>query len=210
MKIVPRNVLKSFSIASIVGAMLGAANNGDPKLIALSIQINRAMKVFSIKAGSKTYWAVSNQVHEIWVEIAAKHNNTLNEDELSVFIEMVCSLISKKDFKEFLNMNTYVTTEKMADDKKSGILMTVLSLDKQLNKLYGTPPVATRDTLGLILNKTIKPKRVKKKRDSSNKMIKVKTASSGKLKEAERKASSRNFLRDRIANAKKIAEMQKG
>lgn len=165
---------KAFALSSIVGALLMATNNGRPKLTALKLQIDKAMKVFSVKA-RKDYYTISYDVRELWLEMAKKHNNALDEDEVEVFIEMVLNLLPRAEMKQFLGIN-FTTSEKLGDDKKSALLMTVLELDKKLNEMFGTKATATRDSLGLIMVKPVKIKAVKKERDKAKpkvlKMIK--------------------------------------
>ncbi|NOR57191.1 MAG: hypothetical protein GQ474_01560 [Sulfurimonas sp.] len=166
----PNNkVKKAFALSSIVGAMLMASNNGNPSLTALKVQIDKAMKVFSIKAGKKTYYGISDKVQKLWVEVAKEHNNTLDEDEITLFVEMVLNLMPKKDMKTFLMVH-FTTRETMRDDKKSAIIATVLEIDRHLNELFGTEQTITREALGKILVKTPKLKKVKLKlRDKNTK-----------------------------------------
>ena len=156
----PNNkVKKAFALSSIAGAMLMASNNGNPRLTSLNVQIDRVMKTFSIKA-RKDYYMISDDVKIIWTEMAKQHNDTLDEDEVTVFIEMVLSLMPKSDMKQFLGMS-FVTTEKLKDCKKSALLMTVLELDKKLNKMFNTSPTATRESLAMVMVKPLKAKKAK-------------------------------------------------
>lgn len=171
----PNNkVKKAFALSSIVGSLLMASNNGNPKLTALTTQINKAMRVFSVKA-RKDYYVISAEIRDVWVEMAKKHNNALDEDEIEVFIEMVFSLLPRADMKEFLCMN-FTTTKKLEDSKKSSLLVTILELDRKLNALFGTTATATRESLGAVMVKPIKSKAVRKERDKAKprvlKMIK--------------------------------------
>lgn len=162
----PNNkVKKAFALSSIIGAMLVASNNGNPKLTALKIQINKAMKVFSVKA-AKDYYVISDDIGSMWCEMAKRHNNTLDEDEITVFIEMVLSLLPKQDMKKFLGVH-FTTNEKMRDERKSAILMTVLDLDSKLNKMFVTEPTISRENLGLVMVKPIRIKSVKIQRDKA-------------------------------------------
>jgi hypothetical protein len=146
---------KMFAISSIIGAILMSSNNGDPKLTALKVQIDKAMKVFSVKA-PKQYYTISSDVKEVWEEMAKQHNNTLDEDEINVFIEMIANLVPRNDFKTFLGVNTYKTIEKIRDSRKSALLVSVLELDSKLNSMFGTARTATRDSISKILTKPIK------------------------------------------------------
>ena len=157
---------KAFALSAIVGAMLMASNNGDFKLSNLKVQIDKAMKVFSVKAPI-LYYKISDDVQKVWVEMAKEFNNTLDEDEITVFIEMVLNLMPKQDMKTFLNMPVYKTVEKLRDEKKSQLLMAVMELDKKLNKMFGTNATVTRESLALVMVKPIKQKTVKKERDKA-------------------------------------------
>lgn len=171
----PNNkVKKAFALSSIVGALLMSTNNGRPKLTALKVKIDDAMRVFSVKA-SRDYHVITSDVIELWVEMATKHNNALDEDEVEVFIEMVLNLLPRSNMKEFLRLN-FVTKQTLRDCKKSALLMTVLELDHKLNEMFGTDPTATRESLGRIMVKPIKIKTAKRERDKAKpkvfKMIK--------------------------------------
>ncbi len=202
MKQVPPHVLKAFAVSSVMGAMLVSVKSPKPRLITLRLQIDNALRVFNKKAGRKTYYAVSDKIQEIWIKLAEKHNNTLEDDEIEVFLEMVANLIPKDHYKQFLALNTFNTSHTLRDSKKSALLVSVMSLDSKLNDAFGSRSTATRESIGEILSKRIAPKKVKTIRDKSSKIDKVKTISKSKQKEADRKLSSRNFLRDRIAKAK--------
>jgi len=158
-------VKKAFALSAIVGALLMSSNNGDPKLTALKVQINKAMQVFSFKA-RREYYVISDYVQDIWVEMAEEHNNSLDEDEISVFIEMVLSLIPPQEMKKYLGMQ-FKTTQKLRDSKKSSLLMTLLALDRRLNEYFGTTATATRESLGLVMVKPVKKASIKKQRDKA-------------------------------------------
>lgn len=167
-------VKKAFALSSMVGAILMSTNNGSPKLTALKVQIDKAMKVFSVKA-RKDYYVISAHVKDILIAIAEKHNNTLDEDEVEVFIEMMLSIVPRADMKAFLGMN-FTTSQKLRDEKKSSVLTTVMELDEGLNKLFDTVPTATRESLAKVMVKPVKSKAVKQERDKAKpkvlKMIK--------------------------------------
>ena len=79
--------------------------------------------------------------------------------------------------------------------------MSVMALDKALNELHEVKATATRESIGMILTRSVTPKRAKKIRDKTAKVLKVKAVSKSKLKEAERKSKVRNFLRNRMKEA---------
>ena len=196
-KKIPNKVKKAFALSSISGALITSLDSMTVKTTTLKIQIDKAMKVFFKVGGAKNYYTLSDETYKLWSVIAEKHTNTLTVEEAEIFLQMILSLMPKKDVKDFLGF-TFTTHLKMKDEKKSAILMTVMALDKELNKLYDVKTTATRESIGRILAPVTAAKRVKKVRDKTAKALKVKTASKSKLKEAERKAKVRNFLRSRI------------
>jgi len=151
---------KSFAVSAVIGAMLVTKNNGDPKLIALKIQIDKAMKEFRIKS-TKQYFSITDEVRDIWIDIVAEYSGKITADEISIFIELVANLISPKDFKNLLKMSPYKTNEKISDDKKSQLVASVLTLDAELNKMFKVLPTATKEDLLLAVNKPIKIKKEK-------------------------------------------------
>lgn len=155
---------KAFAVASILGAIVKSHNNGNPKLIALKIQVDKAMKVFSLKAKGQ-YYLISDGIKEAWFELADRYDNTLDEDELEVFIEMIANLIPKPHYKAFLGVSTFKTTHTINDEIKSSVLMSVLELDSMLNKMLGTTPTIDREGLAKVMVKPLKNKKVKAKRD---------------------------------------------
>ena len=183
-------VHKAFALSSIIGAMLMAHNNGNPKLVALRVQIDKAMKVYNYKLGRKNYWLMTDAVKQIWVRLAKKHDNTIDEDELSLFIEMVLSLAPKRDMKEFLGVH-FTTKNTLADFKKSAILISAMELDEELNILCQTQRTSTREALGLIMVKPVKMKRVK-----------VKQKSVAQIKHENRDTRVKSTLQEMIAAAK--------
>ena len=135
---IPRNVIKCFAVASAIGAIIKSNHNGDPKLSTLAVQVNRAMRVFNVQAGRNVYIGVSKEVGEIWGEIVDKYSNQIEEEQVPIYIEMLCSLVSDKDYKEFLGISKYKAEKSLyiADNALEGILY----LDVALNKLYGCKP----------------------------------------------------------------------
>ena len=200
MRGVPNKVKKMFSLATISGALIMSIDDRTIKTNTLKIQLDRALKVFFKKAGAKTYYSLSDETYKLWSTIAEKHTNTLTVEEAEIFLEMILCLMSKKDVKDFLGF-TFTTNLKMKNEKKSAILMSVMALDKALNEMYNVKATATRESIGMILTRSVTPKRVKKIRDKTAKVLKVKAVSKSKLKEAERKSKVRNFLRNRMKEA---------
>lgn len=185
-----KNVQKAFAVASCVGAALRASNNGTPKLSAIQVQANRAMQVFNVK-DPKLYWSISGEIKVIWEKMAKKHNNLLDEDEITVFVEMMCMMIPPKDFKDFMGVSPYRSKFNPKPEVYAKLAKSVLDLDAELNALFGTSPYTM-----------VKPKqkiqKQKKQRDKAAKKAKDEKISRSKRKEAERRSKARSFLRDRI------------
>lgn len=150
---VPKNTQKAFAVSSVIGAILKNSNNGEPALTQLLIQIDRAIRVFSIKAGRVMYWGISHEVNRIWFDLAGKHETSVTDDEITKMIEFCCMMIPPKDFKDFLGVKPYVSKTKLSDEKLRKIANSVLEYDFELNKFLGTKPY------GLI-----KPKQTKKEK----------------------------------------------
>lgn len=190
---------KAFAVASTIGAVLKSNQNGEPKLLALQLQVNKAMKVFSRKAGPKIYWAISNEVANIWEIIAERHQNEIKEEEVPKFIEYLCMLIPPNDFKTFLVVSPYRTNIEIRPEVNARIIESILLLDEKLNELIGTSAY----TLTKPKEKVVKEK---KQRDKSKK----KTTAASRLtrkqeKERQRHSNAKSFLQQRIeaARAKK-------
>lgn len=164
MKQVQNNIKKAFALTSLVGATLLSSNNGNPRMVTLSRQCNAAMRVFSVKAGRREYYTISEQINKLWSDIATRHNNTLDIDEIELFIELLLNLMPKSDMRKFLGF-TFTTKNKIRDERKSEILMTVLDVDSCLNELFGTVATANRDSLANVLVKPIKAKKAPVQRD---------------------------------------------
>ena len=193
-------VHKAFALSSIIGAMLMAHTNGNPKLVTLRIQVDKAMKVYAYKFGSKNYYMMTDEVKGIWFRLADRHNSTLDEDELSLFIEMVLSLAPKVDMKSFLGMY-FTTCNHIADSKKSAVMASVMELDEELNALCRTKQTQTREGLGLLVVKPVKLKRVTTKTKVVSKQQVKHNKEVAEHKDRKKRISS--FLRERIAAIKK-------
>jgi len=194
-----KSTIKSFAISSTIGAILKSNQTGEPKLLALQLQINRGMKVFYAKAGPKLYWEVSNKIASIWEVIAARHQNTIKEEDVPVFIDYLCTLIPPKDFKAFLAISPYRSTLTIDPQVNRNIIHSILLLDKEVNEFIGTSAY----TLTKPKQKQVK---VKKQRDKSKKQS---TSGSNQskltrkqLKERQRHSNAKSFLQQRIEQAR--------
>jgi len=140
MKKIPKNVQKAFAVSSVIGAILKSSNNGEPALTMLSVQIDRAMRVFSIKAGRAMYWRISNEVNRIWFDLAGKHETSVTDDEITKMVEFCGMMIPPKDFKDFLGVKPYVSSTDVSAYKLKKIVNSVLEYDAALNEYLGTKP----------------------------------------------------------------------
>ena len=191
---------KAFAIASTIGAVIMSNNNGEPKILALQVQINRAMKVFSRKAGRATYFEISNKIGKLWEIVAKEHNNEILDEEVPRFIEYLSMLIPPAHFKAFLGIAPYRTNTEIRPDVNVRIVHSILALDEELNKFFGTKAHALTPPV----KKTVKVKKQRDKAEPKTKEVKV---SSAKLKKsADRKRKQK--LRDMIAAAKARKEAQ--
>ena len=186
---------KAYAITSTIGAVLKSNQDGHPKLLALQLQANRAMKVFFRKAGSKMYWNISNQVAEVWEKIADRHQNTIKEEEVPMFIEHMCTLLPPKDFKSFLAITPYRTTVTIDPQVNRNIIESIIMLDEEINKICGTKSY----TMSV---RKPKPIKVKRERDKSKKVKVSSGLTKNQIKERERHSSAKSFLQQRIEAAK--------
>ena len=186
---------KCYAITSTIGAVLKSNQDGHPKLLALQLQANRAMKVFFRKAGSKMYWNISNQVAEVWEKIAERHQNTIKEEEVPMFVEHLCTLIPPNDFKSFLAIAPYRTTITIDPQVNRNIIESILLMDEEINKICGTKAYA------LSVRKP-KPIKVKRERDKSKKTKTERKPTQNQVRERERHNNVKTFLQKRIEEAK--------
>ena len=196
-KRVPRNVVKVFALCSTIGAIIKGNHNGDPRLSALELQASRAMRVFHVKAGRETYWEISNRVGKIWEEITEKYDKTIPEEQVPAYISMLCSLVSEKDFKDFLGVKPYKDVNNVELDSR--VSHSILYLEEEINKIWGTKPVV----VSIYRSKSKKGKVTIRDKAKIKEPVKKKISSAKIKKSQERKR--KQWLRDRIAKAKEKA-----
>ena len=151
---------KALALAYLLKASLETGMDGDFKLTALLKKCYEKL-AYHEKHNARDYYIVCDDTFNMWKNLSKYHEDILTVDELSLFVEMLSSLISRSAFKEFFNMNPYKTMEKIRDERKSSILSVLTSIDAGLNEIFDTTPTATRESLGNILSKPIKAKKVK-------------------------------------------------
>jgi hypothetical protein len=192
-----KSTIKTFAISLAIGSILKSHQNGEPKILALQLQINRASKVFAIKAGSKMYFDISDKVAKAWEKMLSKDDYVITEDDTLQFVEFLSFLVPPDHYKKFLGMSPYRANLKAEPEFYVRIAKDVLSYEHELNKVLETKPYTMS-----IFKKKEKVK-IKKERSKPNKSkTKQSKPSASKLKEAQRKANVRSFLRDRIKTAK--------
>ncbi len=197
-KKIPKNIKKVFGIATYISTVLEDINTDDTlELTILKQRTHKMMKVFGVQAGDYQYTELLDKLGDIWVELDERNKKTIKEQSIPMLIECMCMIIHPKDFKELFAVVPFVRYAHMYMIDYPEVVKSVLELDEELNMLLGTKSYSL-----------IKPKekivKVKKQRDKSKKKVKEKIVSKSKLKEAERKAKGRNFLRDRVAQAKQV------
>lgn len=195
---IPKKVQKAFILTSIIGAVVKVGHNGDPRFTALIRQVDKAMRVFSIKAGPHTYNALSNITQEIWMSVDEEHDTALLVDEIPVCIEMLYHLLPYNDMKAFLSMG-YATSNKVRDEVKSSLLCMILDIDAKINHAIGTKQIIDRNKLGAIMVKPVPVKKGKHKKGLSKAHKRHLAAVEEHQKRKER---VRSFLQKRIEQAK--------
>jgi len=159
-KEISKKVKKAFILTSVIGAVIKVHHNGDPRFDAIAYQVDRAMKVFAIKAGIKLYNELSLTMQRIWVEIDEDHQNPITLDEVAVCIEMLYHMIPYEDMKTFLNVG-YTTSHKVRDEMKSSLLCMMVDMDQKINQALGMKPYIDRNGLGAIMCKPVPVKKAK-------------------------------------------------
>jgi len=154
-------VEKCLAVGIILGSLLNTGMSGDPKLVGLSLQIEKALKVFH-HLSPRAYFRVRDDVLSAWEILCDTYgSNTVTSYELEVFVEMIGSLIPRDHYKKFFGLSAYRTSQLIADEKKSQYLTSALEIDAKLNEICGTDATQTRDGLGAIISKPAKAKKAK-------------------------------------------------
>ena len=160
----PRNVRKAFLIASFMGSVLKAHTTGAPRLTALHIRINQAMKRYNILAGRKEYFELTNKGLDIWTALSKKHSTKLSHDETELFIEYMGHLLSPRDYKDFLGFTHFTSNVRASKETFAEICTSLIDLGEQVDMYVGTKACSSQ-------LKTVKTKQ-KVVRDASKKLSK--------------------------------------
>ena len=154
-----KNVQRCFSIASCIGSALKACDELPPYYERLNVQVNRAMRVFAAK-DNKLYHSISNDVADIWGELAKQNTHIIPEDTIPELVNGFSNLITPKMFKDFLAMpQPEFGNMEMSDEHFRNICTATLNLGESLNKLFKTKS----PTLNLPSTKETKVKKVREK-----------------------------------------------
>ena len=144
MKTIPRNVKKAFLIASFMGSVLKAHTTGTPRLTALHIRIDQAMKRYRIIAGREEYYNLTNKGLEIWTILSKKHSTKLTHDETEVFVEYMGYVLSPKDYKDFLGFTHFKSTVRASNEVFADICDSLIALGDQVDACVGTKPCVSQ------------------------------------------------------------------
>ena len=144
MKTIPRNVKKAFLVASFMGSVLKAHTTGAPRLTALHIRIDQAMKRYSIIAGRKEYFNLTNKGLVIWTELSKKHSTKLTHAETELFIEYMGYLLSPKDYKDFLGFSHFKSSVRSSDETFAEMCNSLIALGDHVDAYVGTKPCVSQ------------------------------------------------------------------
>ena len=188
-----KNVQRCFSIASCIGSALKACDELPPYYERLNVQVNRAMRVFAAK-DNKLYHSISNDVADIWGELAKQNTHIIPEDTIPELVNGFSNLITPKMFKDFLAMpQPEFGNMEMSDEHFRNICTATLNLGESLNKLFKTKS----PTLNL---PSTKVKKVKTARDVSTKQNKHdKQVIADKMRKQRKEAFLASIRAKRIA-----------
>ena len=185
-----------FALSSCIGATIKTAEASELRLITLNTQINNAMRVFNAKAGRKVYFGTAKIVEKIWIKLQSKHDTTIHNEKLSVFVEMLCMLVPPNNFKDFIGIAPCRSKVSVTKEEYAEMAKLALDLDFELNNVFGTSPYA-------LTKPKQKLEKVKKQRDKKEpKDVKPKQPSKNKLKRAKKRKEIRLTIKEMVAKAK--------
>jgi len=139
---IAKNENKAFAIATFIATSLHGVNvYGNVELRALHIRAQRFMQGYSKKVGTKQYWVVSNNLGDIWKEIAAKRGeNDVPDESIPLLVECLGLLIPPNDFDNFFGYSPYSDPQHLYYADYADVSSGVLELDGKLNDMFGTVP----------------------------------------------------------------------
>tara|TARA_R110000772_G_scaffold5454_8_gene19534 strand:+ start:4806 stop:5390 length:585 start_codon:yes stop_codon:yes gene_type:complete len=189
---IPKNAQRAYAIASFIGTTLKCYDTEDTDLHKLELQCKKAMKVFSIKAGTDETMALADRLVAVWQDLQDNYSYTIDEDSLPALIEGISMIVSPKDFKDFFGVVPFYKAQHQYYVDYPNIMRSVNGMNSSLNNLLGTQSVR------MVKPKVVVPK-VKKPKPKS----KAQKAHEKRVEEARMRAINvKSFLRDRIAKAK--------
>ncbi|RLA74696.1 MAG: hypothetical protein DRG30_05110 [Epsilonproteobacteria bacterium] len=161
------NVKKALAIVLIMDSLLDLLDSRNLRLVSLGVSLRRAIDVYRTKANA-SFYDVEASAKKVWVHCAQNTDIKLDTSDVANTMEMLLTLLPKKDMSVFIGRPLYVTTFVVEDEvKKKKILDLVLMIDERLGEAYGVPLVTSVEKLNAILNKPAPVKKVKKTRDKA-------------------------------------------
>ncbi len=194
-KTIPRNVKKALLVASFIGAVLRAHKTGVPKLTALHIRIDQAMKRFRIIGGADAYFDITTAGQSMWMSLSEQYKTKLTFEETEVFSQYIGYLLSDKDYKEFLGFTHFESSVTVAKDKLHDITTSLIALGEMIDEYCGTKPCTNQVRVIKAKSKVV--------RDVSNKLNKH---DKQVYKDAKRKERKKEFLFELGQRANKLRE----
>jgi hypothetical protein len=198
---------KAYTLVSVIHSMSIDKAMGEPRLVALLVQISKAMGVFAAKVGAKQIRDVARRGDIILDATYSKGMPTLYPGELPVAIEMILNLLPKKEMNSFLLNANYSTKAHVREEIKSSLLCMIMDFDRKINEEFHTTATTSRDLIGNIMTKPLITQKAKKLKSSTRKVSEKEKkhllAVEEFKKEKERKMK---VLRKHIAESKKKKE----
>lgn len=194
MKKSTKSVDKAFAVISSIGTAIKASPEPTYELKIIQDRVNKMMQVYGAKVGKTHYWEVSNNISEIWAELAVE-SNIIAETSINVLAETLCNVIHKSTFEQMLSCTQpEISDGGISKEDFAKISHSVLKLNDRFNSYFGTKSCIY--TLS-------KPKAVKPKK----KRVKIKSKAQIKHEEemfeiAQAKENKKRALQEMVRKAK--------
>lgn len=170
MKKSTKSVDRAFAVISTIGTAIKASPEPTYELKIIQDRVNKMMQVYRMKVGKEYYWKISNEVGEIWGELA-EESNIIAETSINVLAEALCNIIHKNTFEKMLSyQQPEINCNGISKEDFVKISYSVLRINDKFNSYFETKSCIY--TLS-------KPKVVKAKKE------KVKKKSKAQLKHEE-------------------------
>lgn len=194
MKKSTKSIDRAFAVISTIGTAIKASPEPTYELKIIQGRVNKMMQVYRAKVGKAYYWEVSNNVSEIWAELA-KESNIIAETSINVLAETLCNVIHKNTFEELLSCTQpEITDGGISKEDFAKISHSVLQMNDRFNSYFGTKSCIYT----LSKPKVIKPKK---------KRVKIKSKAQIKHEEemfeiAQAKENKKRALQEMVRKAK--------